>query len=100
MRVCGLCHQPVTYTKGGTHGGSYVHAATGASVCFTEDGKPYDCNTKTIAVLQWESPSTEVRHWWRRWKLVRRARRVEEPASGIRIFRDTWDDRSADEWPH
>ena len=63
MRVCGLCHQPVRYTKGGTQGGGYVHSATGDSVCITEDGDQHDCNTKTIAVLQWESPSTEVRHW-------------------------------------
>jgi hypothetical protein len=100
VRVCGFCHQPVAYTQRGTQGGCYVHSATGDFVCLDENGDQHDCNTRNIPVLQWEPPGTEVRHWWRRRKLVRRARKVERPAPGVRIIREEWDDRSADQWPH
>jgi hypothetical protein len=96
VRVCGFCHRPVTYdTKMDTLPGCYVHASTGDLFCRDENGEEHDCNTKNIPVLQWESPVAEVRRWWNTRKLIRRARRVDEPAPGVRIIREEWDDHGA-----
>jgi len=95
MRVCGFCHQPLAYTKIDTLAGCYVHASTGHFFCRDENGEEHDCNTKNIPVLQWELPGAEVRRWWRRGKLIRRARRVDKPAPGVRIIREEWDDHGA-----
>jgi hypothetical protein len=96
VRVCGFCHRPVTYdTKMDKLPGCYVHASTGHLFCRDENGEEHDCNTKNIPVLQWESPVAEVRRWWRRRKLIRRARIVDEPSPGVRIIREEWDDHGA-----
>lgn len=96
VRVCGFCHRPVTYdTKMDTLPGCYVHASTGHLFCRDENGEEHDCNTKNIPVLQWQSPGAEVRRWWHRRKLIRRARRVDRPAPGVRIIREEWDDHGA-----
>ena len=95
VRVCGFCHRPVTYTKMDTPPGRYVHASTGQRFCRDENGKEHDCNIKNIPVLQWQSPGAEVRRWWHARKLIRRARRVDKPAPGVRIIREEWDDHGA-----
>ena len=92
MRVCGFCHKPLTYTKIGSLPGLYIHTSTDVFFCRDENGEEHDCNTKNIPVTQWEIPGGEVRRWWRRRKRVREARRVENPAPGVRIIREDWDD--------
>ncbi len=95
MRVCAFCHQPVSYTKLGTLAGCYVHASTGLFYCCDETGREHDCNTRTIPVLQWEPAGAELKRWWRRWRLIRKARTIDNPAPGVRIIREDWNDHGA-----
>lgn len=65
---------------------------------YLNDDDQHDYKLKTKVASQWGPARAEMTHWWRRWKLVRRVRMIEVPASGIRITREEWDDRSAGEW--
>ena len=68
-------------------------------MCTDVDGEQHDCNARNIPVTQWELTGTEVRRWWRRWRIVRRVRKIERPAPGVRIIREHWDAGSSAQWP-